>query len=140
MDFVLDGYCGVYCGACPNLLATRARTGTNHCYGCKSKATTGYCASCGIKTCATQKGLDFCGECPKFGSCERIQQFMSDKDWPYQQTVARNMQSIHRNGISNWLEDQKQRWRCAACGTACSWWDENCPQCGQPVASYMADL
>ena len=140
MDFVMDAYCGIYCGACPNLLATRAGTGTNPCHGCKSKAPTGYCATCGIKTCATQKGFEFCCECPEFVSCERMQQFMNDKNWPYQQNAAKNMEWIQLNGISSWLQVQEQRWLCANCGSSYSWWTETCPQCGQAVASYKADL
>ena len=37
MAFILDGYCGLYCGARPNLLHTKAGTGTERCYGRKSK-------------------------------------------------------------------------------------------------------
>lgn len=36
MEFVLDGYCGVYYGACPVMLATRAGElgEVQQCYGC----------------------------------------------------------------------------------------------------------
>jgi len=36
MDFILHAYCGLYCGACPNLLNTRVGAGTERCHGCKS--------------------------------------------------------------------------------------------------------
>ena len=49
MDFVLHGYCGLYCGAGPILLNTKAGTASEPCHGCKSKQPTGYCAVCGIK-------------------------------------------------------------------------------------------
>ena len=41
---------------------------------------------------------------------------------------------------TEWLEAQKQRWRCTNCGKAHSWWDETCPQCGQAVANDKADI
>jgi hypothetical protein len=73
-------------------------------------------------------------------SYEQMQKFMKDANWPYQQVVLKNMESIRRNGLSKWLEVKEQRWRCANCGRSHSWWDETCPQCGQAVANYLADV
>jgi hypothetical protein len=140
MDFILHGYCGLYCGACPIMLNTEAGTGTEQCYGCKSEQPTGYCAICGIKACARRKGYEFCNECSEYSTCELMQKFMEDTKWPYQQIVSNNMESIQKNGLSKWLEAQEQRWRCTNCGASHSWWDETCPQCGQAVASYKADI
>ena len=140
MDFILHGYCGLYCGACPIMLNTKAGTGTEQCYGCKSEQPTGYCAVCGIKACARGKGYEFCNECSEYGTCERMQKFLKDANWPYQQIVSKNMESIRQNGLSKWLEAQEQRWRCTNCGAFHSWWDESCPQCGQAVTSYKADI
>jgi rubrerythrin len=69
-----------------------------------------------------------------------MQKFLKDANWPYQQIVSNNMESIQRDGLSKWLEAQEQRWRCPTCGASHSWWDETCPQCDQAVASYKADL
>jgi len=41
MEFVLQGYCGLYCGACPIMLNTKAGAGTEQCYGCKSEQPAG---------------------------------------------------------------------------------------------------
>ncbi len=62
MEHVLHAYCGLYCGACPVMVNTQARTGTEQCGGCKSEQTTGYCAVCGIKRCAQSRGHGFCNE------------------------------------------------------------------------------
>ena len=85
MDFILHGYCGVYCGACPIMLKTKAATGSEQCYGCKSEQPTGYCATCGIKACAREKGYEFCNECANLSTCELMQKFINDAYWPYQQ-------------------------------------------------------
>lgn len=140
MDFVLHGFCGLYCGACPIMVTTKAGTGTEQCYGCKSEQPTGYCSVCGIKSCALNKGYGFCNECPDYTSCEQMQKFLKDANWPYQQIVLKNLNLIQQNGLSNWLEEQDQRWRCKNCGTSHSWWDEACPRCGQPVKNYRADI
>ena len=76
MDFVLHGYCGLYCGACPIMLNTKAGAGTEQCYGCKSEQPTGYCAVCGIRDCARGKGYEFCNECSEYNTCERMQKFL----------------------------------------------------------------
>ena len=139
MDFILHGYCGLYCGACPIMLNTQAGTGTDQCHGCKSDRPTGYCAICGIKACARREGHAFCYECAGFSTCEQMQKFTRDTNWPYQQGVLKNMEMIRRDGLTKWLAGQAERWRCAHCGRSHSWWDETCPQCGQAVASYKAD-
>ncbi len=140
MDFRLDGYCGLYCGACPVMLKTRAGTETGPCHGCKSEQPAGHCVDCAIKTCARSKGYDFCDQCASLAACDKMRAFMADPEWPYHQSVLKNLAMIRRNGLTEWLEAQDQRWRCPNCGTPHSWWDETCSHCGQPVANYRADL
>jgi rubrerythrin len=50
------------------------------------------------------------------------------------------MERIREESLPKWLEMQDKRWRCQACGAPHSWYHETCPQCGQAVASYRADL
>jgi hypothetical protein len=140
MDFVLHAYCGLYCGGCPILLKTRSAAGTEQCHGCKSEQPTGYCAVCGIKSCAQRRGHEFCIECSEYGTCKLMQDFLHDAKWPYQQIVASNMDAIREHGLSAWLQAQEQRWRCANCGAPHSWWDETCLRCGHAVANYQADV
>ncbi len=121
MDYVLHAYCGLYCGACPIMLSTKAGTGTDRCYSCKSEQPTGYCAACGIRACARCRGHEFCGECSEYGACELMQNFLTDAKWPYQQIVKGNLRSIQQDGLTHWLEAQAQRWTCASCGAAHSW-------------------
>ncbi len=141
MDFVLHGYCGVYCGACPILLATKAGNLEDaQCYGCKSEKPTGFCATCGIKACAQRNCYEFCDQCSELETCDLVQKFVSDTQYPYGHCVLKNMEIIQETGLSKWLEIQEKRWRCQNCGMAHSWYHETCPQCGQVVASYRADL
>jgi rubrerythrin len=50
------------------------------------------------------------------------------------------MQKIQEEGLANSLEMQDRRWRCKNCDAAHSWYHETCPQCGQAVANYQADV
>jgi hypothetical protein len=140
MEYVKDGYCGLYCGACPLMLATIAGTAESPCYGCKSELPAGHCATCAIKSCARERGYEFCYECAELDGCEKMHAFMVDPQWPYHQAVLTNFDFIEAEGQPAWLDAQDKRWRCAACGESHSWWDEACKNCGQPVASYKADL
>jgi len=140
MDFMYHGYCGLYCGACPIMLNTKPETGTEECHGCKSEQPTGYCAICSLKACARRKGCVFCSECLEYGTWDLMQKFLKDANWPYQQIVTKNVESIRQNGLPKWLEAQEQRWRCTNCGGSHPWLDETCPQCGRAVASFQTDL
>ncbi len=142
MEYVLDGYCGVFCGACPIMLATQAGKidAEQQCYGCKSEKPTGFCATCGIKVCALGKGFEFCIQCESLKTCELMRAFIADEQYPYGKCVIKNMETIQTTGLQNWVELQAKRWRCKACGAPHSWYHETCPQCGQPVDNYLADL
>jgi len=142
MDYVLDGYCGVFCGACPVMLATKAGKldEEKQCYGCKSEKPTGFCETCGIKGCAISKGVVFCIQCSKLTTCNLMRNFVADTQYPYGQCVLKNMEMIQTTGLSNWLEMQDKRWRCEHCGEPHSWYQEICSKCGLTVNSYLADL
>ena len=142
MEFVLDCYCCVFCGACPVMLATQAGTidADQQCYGCKSEKPTGYCTASGIKTCALHKGFEFCIQCESITTCSLMEAFTSDVQYPYGQCVLKNMEMIQTTGLQNWLEDQEKRWRCEHCGEPHSWYDETCPKCGLAVINYLEDL
>jgi hypothetical protein len=151
MDFVKHGYCGLYCGACPTMLATEngeleafAQGGSLTpeelaCYGCKSEKVAVFCRDCGLKRCAREKGFDFCHQCPDL-PCWRVTEFMQEEEYPYHLGVLKNLDVIRQQGLDAWLSAQDNRWRCPACGTKFAWQDEVCRKCGQPAANYKADL
>ncbi len=139
MEFVMDCYCGLYCGACTMMLGTEPGI-TQKCYGCKSEAPASHCAECVIKACAISKGFDFCSQCAELGTCEKIQHFIHDPQYQNGLAVMKNFADIQQVGLQQWLVDQEKRWRCANCGAQHSWWDEVCPQCGSQVKSYKADI
>lgn len=142
MDYVLDGYCGMYCGACPVMLATKAGKLEEEkgCYGCKSEKPTEFCETCAIKACAESNGFEFCIQCNQWMACDRMLKFRSDTQYPYGQCVLKNMELIEVIGLPAWLEMQSKRWRCEKCGEPHSWYQETCSRCGQAVKDYKADL
>ena len=46
---------------------------TINCMGCRTDGTKfGYCSMCGIRSCATGRGYETCGECAELNSCPKI--------------------------------------------------------------------
>jgi hypothetical protein len=151
MEFKRDGYCGLYCGTCPFLLATDQGTVKELaqkkdmkpedvvCYGCKSEQPASHCTNCGIKQCAREKGFEFCFECNEL-PCSMMTGFIEDQRYPYHLGVMKNLTVIRQNGVEVWLKVQDARWRCPECHTKFAWQDEECNVCGKPVPNYRADL
>lgn len=130
-----DSYCGLYCGACTSVVAggKAKKPEDTKCLGCKSGKTAGYCATCKIRECATDQGVESCGECPGF-PCEKLTAFHHNgRD--YRLLAAKNCQEINEKGRKAWMKAQRKRWTCPACKARLSWKDEKCPTCGADILS-----
>lgn len=143
MDYKLDGYCGLFCGACEILRANRNNTIEQvaelwnmpvdklRCHGCKSSVTAFYCNDCTIKQCAEAKGVEYCFQCEEF-ICSRLKAFRSD-GCPHHATIMQSLDLMKRLGPERWLNEQIARWTCQACGASLCWYDKACTRCGTPV-------
>ena len=130
-----DSYCGLYCGACPNLLKSEGAKDPAKvkCLGCKSGKTVGWCSKCKIKQCAQEQGVAFCSECDMY-PCEKLQAFHNNgRD--YRLLASKNLDTIRDKGHGAWLKEQRKRWTCPTCGARFSWRDNTCPKCGKKVLS-----
>jgi len=140
MNTELIAYCGLYCGACDwhmsfpkagteEIAPDALKRGT--CPGCRDKAN--ICGFCGIKKCAVEKGLEFCGKCREY-PCAAILAFANDGK-PHHADIPKNLSEIERLGGRDWAKTQQRRWSCR-CGTKFSWYDKKCPACNGEVAGY----
>jgi hypothetical protein len=144
-----DSYCGLYCGACPILVATvkgevEAKAAEWDlpvedivCHGCKTKVNAGLSADCVMRLCARDRGLDFCVECDEY-PCGTVQTFERD-GYPHHTLITANSEAIADGGVDVWLEEQKKRWSCPACGTAFTWYEEECAECGGKLYDAFAE-
>lgn len=139
-SFKPAAYCGLYCAACPSYMATQRgdckELGLVECKGCKSDTLTGeWCKDCALKKCAREKGLDFCYECKEY-PCESLENFKTDKMYPYHGEVYDYMKSIKKLGKTTWLDEMTKRWNCTNCGKSFDWWTQKCLSCGSETAGY----
>jgi hypothetical protein len=143
MEFRYDTYCGLYCGACAVLAANRSGSVKEaaeswdmnpedlHCYGCKTQANAVFCTTCDIKACAENNAVDFCFQCSEY-PCTRLVEFNDDEN-PHHSVVLKNSEEIIEKGVTEWLDEQEQRWSCPECGTAFTWYDKVCETCGNSL-------
>lgn len=156
-DYNYESYCGMYCGACSIMKAYQTgikdpfaefwvKSGAElKCHGCKSEvvfegcAEFGGCATCAMRTCAREKGVERCLSCPEFPcamySNSEIAQIMAEK-LPHLTTIGINMQTILSRGPEAFLKEQEEQWKCPDCGTEYTWFAVNCSQCGKDLVPF----
>ena len=121
------GPCGLYCRAC----------GDKNCTGCQSNTVDKYVSNCKFRTCAKEKGLEFCCFCSDY-PCKELKEFMTDK-WPHHWTMKPNLTYIKKHGTENWLKAQDKEWSCDSCGNHIMWYQEKC-KCGKQLDAWDIPL
>ena len=142
--------CGLFCNACSiyigshedprRLAAFASRMGWSieeaHCDGCRAEQRTPYCHACTFRTCAAERGLDFCGECSDF-PCAELDEFQRER--PHRAELYGDLDQIAEVGVETWMTQVSQRYTCPKCGTLNSAYDLKCRECGhEPASAYVA--
>jgi len=144
--------CGLYCGVCGILYATRENNqkfkerllsfynGTLpgsedlkvediSCRGCLSEEPFVYCQRCGIRDCTKNKGYAGCFECNDF-PCQLI------KDFPIpvgKSVIMRAIPHWREVGTEKWIQDEEARYLCPECGHKLFRGAKRCNSCKTPV-------
>ncbi|HBV98649.1 MAG: hypothetical protein JL50_17535 [Peptococcaceae bacterium BICA1-7] len=116
-DIAMVGPCGIYCGDCechkakdnPNLLEYLVTKGIKReklpCPGCRSLK--GNCpalgSTCETYTCASDRGIDFCFQCPEF-PCARLNPAADRASVLPHNIKVFNLCCIQQQGLDKWLE------------------------------------
>lgn len=100
----LAGFCGDYCGKCPNFPST--------CVGCVPESH----ADCRFVTCCLSKGIEHCGLCEDF-PCRELAAFVPDDrpECPPGYHIA-NLRDRQKIGTVGWLEKQQRKWGTTSAG------------------------
>lgn len=127
--------CGLYCGVCAILKATREGNqkfkellvkvykgkiaGAEnlapediHCSGCMSEAPFFYCRECDIKNCTQSKGYTGCHECGDF-PCVLIESFPMPVG---KRVMLRAIPYWREVGTEKYVQDEEARYICPNCG------------------------
>ena len=132
--------CGIYCGACPALIASlKAKTHSDiKCLGCWStKKPSPYAPKCVVRKCAQTKHVQSCGECKEY-PCQLIPPLINDK--PKYGLREKNLNAVHDQGLEPWLAGQKKRWTCEKCGKSFGYGDKQCPACGGQILTDATEF
>lgn len=94
----MAGFCGDFCGKCPNLPAS--------CEGCVPEAH----GECHFVGCCLSRGLEHCGLCEDF-PCRELKDFVPDDrpECPQGYHIA-NLRDRRRMGTARWLDEQRRKW------------------------------
>ena len=162
-EIKMDGYCGLYCGACdifrlsekgrqtgvatkweemPEQFKKAIKEADIVCHGCKSDTLFAGCKVCPILKCARKKGIASCGLCSQY-PCFLINMMhivvrwrKLDKKLPHTTARKPNLEFIRKNGLESFLSEQEQAWKCPQCGSRLSWYLEKCGSCGKGNERY----
>lgn len=150
-DRRLAAVCGLFCRACsiyigsteePERLKPIAeRFGKKpeeiRCEGCRAEVRFLYCQTCSMYRCASDKGIDFCGECESF-PCEDLKEFQ--KAMPHRIELWKAQEKIKKEGPEAWYAEMVKRYSCPKCGTVNSAYDRRCRKCGaSPSCAYVGE-
>lgn len=136
--------CGLYCGVCGVYIAHRdnnakfkERLTTVYnvavdeikCQGCLSDELFGFCRTCPIRSCALQKGIDGCHQCPDF-PCQFIDNFPLPVG---KKVILRAIPTWRELGTERFMDEEEKRYHCPHCGYILFRGARRCRQCRHPV-------
>jgi hypothetical protein len=148
---VTAGACGICCEVCPLFIATRedperlpalaARLGCSveetRCMGCRTGDCSPFCRDCDLRSCAEERGFDFCMQCSEY-PCTELQDFQRER--PHRSEIFQHLERIAQVGADAWAAEVKTRYSCPECGTLNGWYALECRRCGrQPGNAFVAD-
>lgn len=108
------------------------------CHGCRSEKRGLYCNKyCKMTGCASERGVDFCSQCPEF-PCEELKLFQGQM--PHRIELWQSLQRLKTAGLRTWYAEMVKHYSCAACGTINSAYDRKCRTCATVPSCAYAKL
>lgn len=129
IEIIMFAPCGMNCKVC-----------YKHCYskkpcaGCLNSdiGKPEHCRKCKIKECVKDKELSYCYECFEY-PCKQIKKLEKSYNARYDASLLENSKYVKGNGIIAFMEQQKEKFTCFACGGIISIHDRECSQCQNKI-------
>lgn len=121
--------CGINCGVCKYYLAKAKgiyKSRRSGCIGCVPRGKGCVCQGCEP---LTKGNVRFCYECRDF-PCKQLERLNQRYRTKYHTDLISNLLNIKKKGITDWLKEEEQRWKCNECGGMVSMHDLRCYDCG----------
>lgn len=120
------------CGICRAYLAythgaQRQSGKVTHCIGCLSRG-----KNCYIKRACkqlTKQQIKSCSECARM-PCEKLAHLDKRYRERYTMSMVENLRELKANGVSEFLKNQQEKYRCPSCGEVVCVHDGKCYLCG----------
>ena len=117
--------CGMNCCICIAFLREK-----NKCTGCRGsdKNKTITITQCKIRTCS-KLNSNFCYDCKDF-PCGNLNHLDKRYKTKYHMSMIENLKFMQTNGISQFLKQEEERWKCPDCGKVICCHNGICYSCG----------
>lgn len=143
MNEELIAPCGMNCGICSGYLAYKHDVKSKgirmpYCLGCRPRD----------KKCAFLKKrcnlllsgeVQYCYECSNY-PCESLNHIDKRYRSLYRMSMIENLEFIKKNGINQFLEKEKERWKCPNCGGVISCHNGICFDCGLDILKNKRNI
>ncbi|MBN2488189.1 MAG: DUF3795 domain-containing protein [Methanosarcinaceae archaeon] len=135
IDPQLIAPCGMNCAICSSYLAyeneiPRKRGKVTYCKGCRPRNK--QCAflkkRCEDELKLLKGDIDFCFECNCF-PCEGLERLDQGYRKKYDMSMIENLNEIKETGISRFIKDQYEKYKCSECGNLISVHNKKCFVC-----------
>ena len=130
IETVMFAPCGMNCKVCYK--HCRAK---RHCRGCLNgdAEKPEHCRNCAIRDCVRTRRLAYCYECAAY-PCKRLKNLEKSYNKRYGASLTENSRCVSEGGVEAFMEKQKERYTCPACGGIISLHDRECSECRRPAA------
>ncbi len=135
MEKAMIAPCGVNCSVCSAHLNIKLP-----CPGCRApqeQITRKSCRNCAKKSCAFDQDLQWCFECARF-PCAGIKDLSRRYTSKYGVDLVQNGLDA-RSDMDSFLEAQRMKFTCRACGGAINRHRKYCSECGKMSSSEVMD-
>lgn len=89
-----------------------------------------HCRKCKIKDCVKERALKYCFECSEYPR-KRLKYLEKSYQTRYGASLKKSSLFVEENGLAEFMEQQKAKYTCPACGGIISLHDRECSECGK---------